>query len=116
MQNKRKLQQNDMGLRLFNNYKKQWLALGLGFWGGFAGILVDIDHWFNTTGFKGWGMDGRPLHVPLAILACCVGVYSYSRLRRLAFRVVLKWVLIVLAIVVVLAGIEILWIRFMWNV
>jgi len=104
-----------MGLRLFHNHKKLWAALALGFWGGTSAVLVDIDHWFNLTSFKGWGMAGRPLHVPLAIIACCLGICSYSCLRGLSAKMVLKRALIFLAIVAVLVGLEILWAMYMGD-
>jgi len=107
---------HDMGLRLFRNHPMLRLTLALGFWGGFAGVLVDLDHWFNTTGFKGWGLKGRPLHLPLAILAGCVGIYSIARLGRWSVVVVLIKALIFLLIIAVLIGLELLWAMYMWNV
>ncbi len=75
-----------------SRYIKVWRSsLYFGFCGGLAGVLVDLDHWFAYQGIQFIPLlEGRPLHLFLAIIAGCVVVYSISRLRRLVTKLVLK--------------------------
>jgi hypothetical protein len=111
-----KEKQHDMGIRHSHHHSLLFYALWFGLISGISGVVIDADHWLNLTAFRGWGLDGRPLHVPVVIIACCLGLYSYTRIRGCATRMVLKWAAIMLAIIAVLIGVEILWANFMWNV
>ena len=114
----------DLGIRYCRNHQKVWLAFLLGFWGGIANCLVDIDHWFNTQTFIIPALlPGRPLHIPLAIIASCVAIYSCTRIRGLDVKLVLKrdWakvklILIMVVFIIVLLALEYLWIIFMGDI
>ena len=77
-----------------NKRHRSKLKLSLYIFGisGLAGIMVDIDHIFAYYGFQYtegiWAF--RPLHIPLAIIACGVAIYCCSCLRRLAHRNILN--------------------------
>lgn len=72
--------------------KVLWLALYAFGIGGVVSVLVDLDHILAYYGFiYTQGMwEHRPLHIPLAIIACGVGVCSCAYLGRLAHKVVLR--------------------------
>lgn len=70
-----------------NNRLSHWfdgrkikLAFFIGFCGGLAGVLVDLDHF--------WG--GRYAHSPLLFLAGVIIIYCSARLAGLFLRLVLK--------------------------
>lgn len=74
-----------------NSHTLVFQSLRFGFLGGVINVLVDLDHFlYYWVGFKGWGLAGRPLHVPLAIVAGCIFVYCCARIGRLVGKQVLK--------------------------
>lgn len=80
-----------MGEKRGRYSKVLWATLWYGGIGGLAGLLVDLDHWLAFKGIEcASPLAGRPLHVPLAIVAGCLGIYCCTRLRGLAARLVLK--------------------------
>ena len=103
---------HDLGKRSRRHNSIFWLPLYLGLLGGFGSLAIDLDHWFTYKGLMGV----RPLHIPLAIIACCVGIYCCTRLRRLFVGVVLKESLAFLLIIVVLVVLEFVWLKFMGGI
>lgn len=72
-----------MGNELRNHCQIWKYALWFGVCGGISGFLLDIDH-FLYPAFQGWGLVGRPLHVPMAIFAGLFAIYCCACIRRLA--------------------------------
>ena len=99
-----------------NSHTLVFLTFLFGVLGGCIGVLVDLDHLLYWAGFKGMGLVGRPLHVAMAIATGLFCLYCSTRLARLANKLVLKWIGIILLITIILVGLEILWAMFMWNV
>jgi len=79
-----------MGLRIFSNNKKCKLSFSIICASGIAGTIIDLDHYLPTIGFEGWGLAGRPLHLPLVIGVGVLLLYSCTRLRRLVIKLVLR--------------------------
>lgn len=69
-----------------------WYGLWGGLLSGLVGVAVDADHIFAYYGFTYMrGMwEFRPFHIPLAVIACGLGIYSVSCLRRLYHQMVLR--------------------------
>lgn len=56
-----------------------WDLVRFGLLGGLVGVLVDLDHWFNTQGI-GLADPGRPLHIPMGVVAFGVLIYCVVRM------------------------------------
>jgi len=81
-----------MGKRICRYTSLLWASLWFGLLGGSIGVLLDLDHILAYYGFRYQEgiFAGRPLHIPLAVIAGGLCVYSIARLRRRISRLVLE--------------------------
>jgi hypothetical protein len=109
----------NLGIRFIKNHLLFKLSFLVGLCGGISSILVDIDHYLSYKKVDfGFILEGRPLHIILAICASLLLVYSYTRFGGCFHKVILKSksLLLVIGIIIIMLCLEYLWIMFMGNI
>jgi hypothetical protein len=81
---------HDTWAHLFKCHQNGMLALCVGFLGGVLGVSVDIDHLLLLFGFKGVGLEGRPLHTTMLVISSLLFIGGCACLGRCVHRLVLK--------------------------